>query len=383
MSRVSTVPGTKHHMPKIPLIDLKAQYQSIQGEIDAAVSRVMASGQYILGGEGEALEKEIADYCGTRYAVGVASGTDALELSLRACGVGPGDEVITTAYSFFATAEAILAVGATPVFVDIDPHAYNLDPRLVDQAVTPRTKALIPVHLYGHPCDMEALMKIARRHRLKVVEDCAQAIGARHDGKRVGSFGDAGALSFYPTKNLGAAGDGGMVVTNDLNVADQIRLLRAHGSRERYHHLAIGTNSRLDELQAAVLRVKLRHLDKWNDARRARAQYYRKLLEAAALPGCILPVEQAKAYAVYHLYCLQLPQRDKAAAGLTAAGIANQVCYPGTLPSQPALAGLACSQGKWPVAEQAAQRVITLPLFPELTLQQQDRVVATVIQALR
>ncbi len=370
-------------MSNIPLLDLRAQYQSIQPEIDAAISRVMSSGQYILGPEVEALEKEIAAYCGTRYAVGVASGTDALELSLRACGVGPNDEVITTAYSFFATAEAILAVGAEPVFVDIDAQTYNIDPRLVEQAITPRTKALIPVHLYGHPCDMEALMKLSRLRGLKVIEDCAQAIGARYDGRRVGSFGDAGALSFYPTKNLGAAGDGGMVVTNDPAVADQVRLLRAHGSRERYHHLAIGTNSRLDELQAAILRVKLRYLDKWNDARRLHAQRYGLLLEAAAIKGCILPIQQPKAHHVYHLYCLQLPHQGKVIAGLTAAGISSQVCYPATLPAQPALAALKCAQGKWPVAEKVAQNILSLPLYPELTPRQQDQVVAAVTQALR
>ncbi|MBI3022073.1 MAG: DegT/DnrJ/EryC1/StrS family aminotransferase, partial [Candidatus Omnitrophica bacterium] len=221
-------------MPHTPLVDLRAQYRSIRREIDRAIRRVVAGGQFVLGPEVEAFEREAAAYCGTRYAVGVASGTDALELSLRACGIGPGDEVITSAYSFFATAEAIVAVGAAPAFVDIEPATYTLDPAEVAAKMTPRTKAIIPVHLYGHPCAMDRIMEIARAHRVKVIEDCAQAIGAVFRGRRVGSFGDAGCLSFYPSKNLGGYGDGGMVVTNSPSVAERIRLLRNHGSRERY-----------------------------------------------------------------------------------------------------------------------------------------------------
>ncbi|MBI4340976.1 MAG: DegT/DnrJ/EryC1/StrS family aminotransferase, partial [Candidatus Omnitrophica bacterium] len=238
-------------MPNIPLLDLRAQYRSIKPEIDAAIQRVLDSGHFILGPEVEALEREIAAYCGATHAVGVASGTDALELSLRALGIGAGDEVITTAFSFFATAEAIVAVGAIPVFVDIELQTYNLDPEQVAAAVTPRTTAILPVHLYGHPCAIEPIMATAKRHGLKVIEDCAQAIGAQVHGKRVGSFGHAAALSFFPSKNLGGYGDGGMVVTNDAKVADAVKLLRVHGSRRRYWHEQLGRNSRLDELQAA------------------------------------------------------------------------------------------------------------------------------------
>ncbi len=374
------VPDTENRMSKIPLIDLKAQYQSIQSELDAAVSRVMASGQYILGPEGEALEKEVAAYCGVSHGVGVASGTDALELSLRACGIGAGDEVITTAYTFFATAEAILAAGAVPVFVDIDHETYNLDPRLIEKAITPRTKALMPVHLYGQPCDMHAILSIAKSHHLKVIEDCAQAIGARYDGKPVGSFGDAGALSFYPTKNLGAAGDGGMVVTNDPAVAEQVRLLRAHGSRERYHHFAVGTNSRLDELQAAILRVKLPHLDKWNEARRQRAKEYNQLLKSAAISGCALPIEHKQAFHVFHLYCVQLANRQAVIQVLNKQQIASQVCYPSPLPLQPALAKMVGKGGSWPIAQQVSERILALPLYPELAVKQQEVVVAALAE---
>ncbi|MEK7214768.1 MAG: DegT/DnrJ/EryC1/StrS family aminotransferase, partial [Chloroflexota bacterium] len=260
---------------KVPLVDLKAQYQRLKPEIDAAVGRVLASGQFILGPEVKALEQELAAYCGTTEAVSVASGTDALELSLRACGIGPGDEVITTASSFFATAEAILAVGARPVFVDIEPLTYTIDVAQIVPAVSPRTKAILPVHLYGHPCDMDALMRIAQRYKLLVIEDGAQAIGARDREQRVGSFGIAGCFSFFPSKNLGAYGDGGAVVTNDGKVAEHLRLLRVHGSSQKYVHTISGRNSRLDELQAAILRAKLPYLEAWHQARRQHAQTYR------------------------------------------------------------------------------------------------------------
>ena len=362
----------------IPLVDLTAQYQRIKPEIDAAIARVLARGQFILGPEVDALERELAVYCGTRFAVAVASGTDALILALRGSGVGPGDGVVTSAFSFFATAEAILAVGATPVFVDIDPATYTLDPRQLEQACAGGVKAILPVHLYGHPCQMEPILRVAKARRLLVIEDCAQAIGAQAGGRMVGSFGNAGAFSFYPTKNLGAYGDGGMVVTNDEALAERIRLLRAHGSRARYHHEVVGTNSRLDELQAAVLRVKLRHLDSWNEARRRHAQTYRQLFARHGLSDVALPEEAPGCRHVYHLFVIRTPHRDAIAQALEAHGIGCQVAYPSILPHQPALASLTRAREAYPAAQAAAAEVLSLPCYPELTPEAIDDVVAHV-----
>ncbi len=362
-------------MPTIPLIDLRAQYQSIKPEIDEAIQRVLDGGQFILGPEVEALEREIAAYCGTTHAVAVASGTDALELSLRAFGIGPGDEVITTAFSFFATAEAIIAVGAVPVFVDIEPVTYNLDPTAVAARVTPRTKAIILVHLYGHPCAMDPLMAIAKAHRLKVLEDCAQAIGARYRNQPVGSFGHAGALSFFPSKNLGGYGDGGMVVTSDATLAEQVRLLRVHGSRERYQHVSIGKNSRLDELQAAILRVKLRHLDEWNEARRRNVQHYNKAFQARRVGQLVLPRELPDCRHVYHLYSIRTPERSRIQEILTRQGIATQIAYPSPLTTQPALASYLKNQAPCPVASAVSQDILALPFYPELPVAAIDTIV--------
>lgn len=365
----------------IPLVDLQAQYRSIKSEIDRAIHAVLERGQFILGPEGEALEREIAAYCGTAYAVGVASGTDALELSLRALGVGPGDEVITTALSFFATAEAILAVGATPVFVDVEPAAYTLDPAGIEARLTPRTKAILPVHLFGHPCRLRDIMRIAHAHGVKVVEDCAQAIGATYGGRRVGSFGHAGAFSFYPTKNLGGYGDGGMVVTNDHALAERVRLLRAHGSEERYHHVIVGTNSRLDELQAAILRVKLRHLDRWNDLRREHAGAYTALFQRHGLKEAVLPQELPDCGHVYHLYSVRVPHRDRVQEALAAQGIASQVAYPSPLPAQPALADHVRGAGSFPRAAAVSRDILALPMYPELTRESIERIALTLCQA--
>ncbi len=372
-------------MTKIPLIDLQAQYRTIKSEIDAAIQSVLDSGQFILGPQVEAFERELAAYCGAKHAVAVASGTDALELSLRACGIGPGDEVITTAYSFFATAEAIVAVGARPVFVDIELATYNLDPEQLASKVSPRTKAIIPVHLYGHPCHVEAIQHFAREHHLKIIEDCAQAIGARYRGARVGSFGDAGAISFFPSKNLGGYGDGGMVVTNDAAVAEHVRLFRAHGSREKYRHTMLGTNSRLDELQAAILRVKLKHLDHWNEARRRHAHSYQETFRQHGLDQVILPQELQPCEHVYHLYCIRLKDRDAIKQALATQGIATQVAYPSTLPAQPALAPYVSQPSSYPRAEAAAREILSLPLYPELTpvlIQDVVRTVASTVKAL-
>ena len=368
-------------MMRIPLVDLVSQYRAIKPEIDRAIQSVVERGQFILGPEVEALEREVAAYGGASEAVGVASGTDALALSLRACGVGAGDEVATSALSFFATAEAILAVGATPVFVDIDPATYTLDPAQLDVKITPRTKAILPVHLYGHPCAMEPILRIAARRALPVIEDAAQAIGAEYRGRKAGSLGVAGAFSFFPSKNLGAYGDGGMVVTNDRKVAETIRLLRVHGSRERYRHVAVGMNSRLDELQAAVLRVKLQHLDAWTESRRRHAQTYRELFARHGLSDLVLPEEASGCRHVYHLFVIRTRHRAAIARALEAQGIGCQVTYPATLPQQPALVSLASAREAYPVAEAAASEVLSLPCYPELTPALIEDVVSTIAQA--
>ena len=373
--RFHAVPSS---MEAIPLIDLRAQYEAIKPEIDAAIQQVLERGQFILGPDVDALERELAAFCGTAHAVAVASGTDALELALRACDIGPGDEVITTAFSFAATAEAILAVGARPVFVDIEPVTYTLDPDQIESAVTPKTKAILPVHLYGHPCQMDPIMRIAAQRRLDVIEDCAQALGATYRGARVGGCGRAGCLSFYPTKNLGAYGDAGMVVTNDPDVAERVRLLREHGSRRRYHHEILGTNSRLDELQAAILRVKLRSLDRWNEARRAHAQRYSSAIQRAGLPGIQLPREEPDCRHAYALYTIRLNGRDQVAERLAARGIATQVAYPSILPSQPALQPWVASAARFAQSCAAAAEVLSLPMYPELT----DAAIARIAKAL-
>ncbi len=363
----------------IPLIDLLAQYRALRPEIDQALQTVLQSGQFILGPEVQAFEREAAAFCGTAHAVGVASGTDALELSLRGLGIGPGDEVITTAFSFFATAEAIIAAGAVPVFADIEPSTCNLDPAAVETRLTGNTKAIMPVHLYGHPCDLEPLQRFATSRGLILIEDCAQAMGASIGEKRVGSFGAAAALSFYPSKTLGAFGDGGMVITNDAKLADRVRLMRAHGSTEQYHHLTMGMNSRLDELQAAILRVKLRHLDEWSEARRGHAAAYAEAFQRAGLKQVRLPAERRGARHVYSLYTIRTPKRDQVQRALTGDKIAAQIAYPRTLPQQPALEAYA---GSYPKAEAAAAEVLSLPMYPELSPEQIERVVDTVARAL-
>lgn len=367
----------------IPLVDLAAQYRSIKPEIDAAIQRVLDLGHFILGPEVDALERELAASSGTAHAVALASGTDALELTLKACGIGAGDEVITTSLSFFATAEAVVAVGATPVFVDIEPVTYCLNPDQVAAKVSPRTKAILPVHLYGHPCDMDALTRIAKPRNLLIIEDCAQAIGARYREQRVGSFGIAGCFSFYPTKNLGAYGDGGLVVTNDAKVADQLRMLRIHGSRDRVRYDAIGRNSRLDELQAAILRAKLPHLEAWNEARRQHAETYRRLIAEAGASDLILPQERPGCRHVYHLFVVRSQRRDALVKALLEQGIRAQVHYAVAMPHQPVLAYLRPRRGDFPVAEQVADEVLSLPLYPELTPALIRQVVETLAHAMR
>ena len=353
----------------IPILDLKQQYQTLKTQIDAAVQDVFANGHFINGPNVQALEKEIAEYVGTKYAVGLNSGTDALHLALRALDIGAGDEVITTPFTFVATTEAIGIVGATPVFVDIDPETFNIDPKLIEAAITPRTKAILPVHLYGHPAPMHEIMEIAKRHNLAVVEDCAQAIGATIDGKMVGSFGDAGCFSFFPSKNLGAFGDGGMVTTNRDDLAGRFKSLRAHGGRIKYHHEELGVNSRLDEVQAAILRVKLPHLESWIDNRRANAHWYSENLRGAATPK-----ETDGTRHVYHQYTVRVANRDEVQKKLNEAGVQTMVYYPVPLHLQQVHASLGQGEGTFPHSERAAKEALSLPMFPELSPEQREAV---------
>ncbi|MBI4609690.1 MAG: DegT/DnrJ/EryC1/StrS family aminotransferase [Candidatus Rokubacteria bacterium] len=363
----------------IPQTDLTRQHLALRAELLDAVERVLGSAQFILGPELEALERELAALCGVRHAVGVASGTDALALALRALGIGPGDEVVTAAFSFVASATTVLHVGATPVFVDIDLDTYALDPELVERALTPRTKAVIAVHLYGHPAPMDRLARLARDRSLAVVEDAAQAIGAAYAGRPVGSWGDAACFSFYPTKNLGACGDAGMLVTDREDLAERVRRLRNHGAREKYHHLELGWSSRLDELQAALLRVKLRHLPEWIEARRRLAARYTALLSGLPLA---LPLERPPARHVYHHYTLRSPQRDALAKALAEQGVGTALHYPLPLPAQPVFGGRAVERG-FPYAWQASREVLSLPCFAELTDAEVEFVGKAVRQALQ
>jgi dTDP-3-amino-3,4,6-trideoxy-alpha-D-glucose transaminase len=348
-------------------VDLKKQYASIKDEIDAAVTQVLEGGWYILGEQVSAFEREFAAFCSVDHAVGVGSGTAALHLALAACGVGPGDEVITVPHTAVATVVAVELTGARPVLVDVDPRRYTLDPERLEAAVTPRTRAVVPVHLYGCPADLGPIVEIARQHDLFVVEDCAQAHGAAYRGRRVGSWGDVAAFSFYPTKNLGACGDGGMVVSTSAELAERVRLLRQYGWRERYVSSAVGgakgLNSRLDELQAAILRVKLRHLGEWNERRRRLARLYNERLAGG---GVTLPCEPENAVHVYHLYVVRHPRRDALRAFLRERGIGSLIHYPVPVHLQPAYGDLGYDAGAFPVAEAAAREVLSLPLYPEL-----------------
>lgn len=351
-------------MIKIPLIDLTAQFASIREDVVQAVETVLSSGTYILGPQVAAFEEEMADFLGVKYAVGVSSGTDALILSLRALEVGQGDEVIVPAYTFFATAEAVSHVGATPVFVDIDPDTYCLDPTELTRRITRRTRAIIPVHLFGHPADLDPVMAIAKREGLSVIEDAAQAVGAMYRGRKVGSLGDAGCLSFFPTKNLGGCGDGGMVVTNKAAVYEQVRKLRTHGWRTKFAPETIGYNSRLDELQAAILRVKFRQLSRWNARRREIASRYRRLLSGSAAR---IPSEASYAHHVYHLYLIRVDARDAVQNHLNRVGIMTGVYYPSALHDLWPYRQLTKESEEFPEARSAARETLAIPLYPEMT----------------
>jgi len=369
----------------IPLCDLQHQYRALKSELDAAMQSVAENANFILGPNVKAFEKELAAYAGSAFAVGVGNGTDALHLALRALKLGPGDEVITTPFSFVATTEAIGIVGATPVFVDIDPRTFNIDVSRIEAAITARTRAIIPVHLYGQPCDMEPLMGIARSYGLKVVEDCAQAFGADYRGRKAGTVGDIGCVSFFPSKPLGCFGDGGAVLTDDPDIYQRVEMLRRHGGKVKYHHTELGLNSRLDELQAAVLRVKLPLLDRWNALRREAACRYNALL--GAIPGVECPIELTSAgytlptpgandsndllNAVYHQYTVVTRNREAIAEHLKTAQIGTAVYYPVPLHLQEVHAGLNYARGAFPNAERAADHCLSLPIFPELTVPQQ------------
>ena len=364
----------------IPIFDSKRQYAQIGEEAEKAVCEVMRSGCYILGPNVKALESELASYIGCNYTVALNSGTDALHIALRALDIGAGDEVITTAFTFVATAEAIGMVNAKPVFVDIDENTFNIDPKKIEAAITPRTKAIIPVHLYGQPCDMDAIMAVAKKHNLHVIEDCCQAVGALYKGKMVGTFGDFGCLSFYPTKNLGGMGDGGLIMTSDEKLRDRVIALRNHGGAVRYHHDEIGVNSRLDEIQAAILRVKLPHIKDWNEARRKHAYYYNELFKDCA--DIQTPVELDDTYCVYHQYTVKIPNRDEVHKMLQERGIGAMLYYPIPLHLQKVHEYLGVGKGSLPVSEKNTEMVISLPMFPELTEEEQRTVASTLIDCI-
>jgi dTDP-4-amino-4,6-dideoxygalactose transaminase len=392
---------------KIPLVDLSTQYESIKNEIDDAIQRVLKSTQFILGPENKALESEIASYCGTKYAIGVASGTDALRLALLACGIKPGDKVITTPFTFFATAEAITQCGAIPVFVDIDPKTYNINPQKVEELLErsssyqtqsqskskSKITAIIPVHLYGQAADMAPILKLSKRYNLKVIEDCAQALGAEYKDKKVGSLGDAGCFSFFPSKVLGAYGDAGMVTTNNPEIAEVVAMLRNHGCHEKYYHLIPGFNSRLDELQAAILRVKLKHLNEWIELRRQKALLYTTLLSRIA--GITPPYIALYGHHIFNYYTIRIHNtaqsqsksksqsqsqstRDKLQQYLTSRGIATAIYYPLSLHLQDVYSSLNYELGSFPESEKAQGQVLSLPIYPEL----QDNEIKEIVKAI-
>lgn len=361
---------------RIPLIDLQMQYKAIESKINTEINKVLTGGKYILGPNVAALEDEIAEYCGTAYGVGVANGTDALLLTLLAYGIGEGDEVITTPYTFFATAEVISQVGAKPVFIDIDPRTYNLDVNLIEAKITPKTKAIMPVHIFGQIAPMDEIQAIADKYNLVVIEDACQAIGAKYKGKRAGGLSQAGCFSFFPTKNLGGYGDGGMVVTNNEEVYARIKMLRVHGSTRKYIHSALGFNSRLDEIQAAILRVKLKYLDEWNQSRREAAAVYAQ--ELGELEGVTLPYVDAVNEPIYHLFIVRCQHRDALMLRLKEEGIGCAVYYPVPLHLQEVYTNLGYVKGDLPAAELASRETLALPMFPGITVEQIKAVAAVV-----
>ncbi|MFL0362264.1 DegT/DnrJ/EryC1/StrS family aminotransferase [Pseudobacillus sp. 179-B 2D1 NHS] len=364
---------------KIKMLDLSEQYQSMKKEVMAKLDEVMSSSQFILGDNVKQLEADVAKYSGVNYGVGVGNGSDAIHIALQAAGVEAGDEVITTAFTFFATGGAIARAGAVPVYVDIDPVTFNIDPAKIEAAITDKTKAIIPVHLYGQMADMEAIRHIADEYNLVVIEDAAQAIGAKQNGKSVGELGTAATYSFFPTKNLGGYGDGGMIVTNDEELAEKARVIRVHGSKPKYYHHVLGYNSRLDEMQAAILNVKFPYLDKWSHSRRERAAYYTDQLETK-LEGIVqTPVQKQGNYHVFHQYTLRVPKRDELQQYLKEQGVATMVYYPQPLHVQPVFKELGYEEGDLPETEKAAKEALSLPMYPELKQDDQDYIIEKIV----
>lgn len=364
----------------VPLLDLSRQYEYLKPELDEAVVRVLTHGKFILGPEVAELEKKIASLCAVNFGVGVASGTDALLLALRACGVEPGDEVITTDFSFFATAGVINRLGAKPVFVDIESDTYNIDPNLIEAAITDKTKAIVPVHLFGQVADMDPIMKIASKHGLKVVEDAAQAIGSEYKGRKAGSMGDYGCFSFFPSKNLGAGGDGGMIVASTEEDYENCRYLRVHGARRKYYHDTVGYNSRLATMQAAILLVKLAHLRKWSQQRIEHARTYDEAL--AGVEGVTTPhVNEHSTFHIYNQYTIGLSNREVVQTALSEAGIGNCIYYPVPFHRQPCFEYLGYQPNEFPVTNKACEEVLSIPVYPELTAAEQDEVIDTIRKA--
>lgn len=363
----------------IPILDLKAQYKTIKSEIMSAVEEVFESQYFILGKEGSSLEEALAPYCHTEFAIGCASGSDALLIALMAIDIKPGDEVITTPFTFFATGGSISRLGAKPVFVDIDPDTFNIDPKLIEEKITEHTRAIMPVHLFGQCAEMNEILAIAKKHNLVVIEDAAQAIGSEYHGKRAGSMGLIGCLSFFPSKNLGAAGDAGMMLTNDPELAEKLRILRVHGGKPKYYYRMLGCNSRLDELQAAVLKVKFKYLESWTKKRQENALLYdelfakHQLTEQVTIPK-VLPYSRH----IFHQYTIRVPKREQLMAYLKENGVGTEIYYPLSLHQQDCFAYLGQQTGSLPHSEKAAQEVLSLPIYPELTLEQQEYVVSTI-----
>lgn len=363
----------------IPILDLKAQYKTIKSEIMQAVESVFESQYFVLGKEGVALEEELAPYCGVKYAIGCASGSDALLIALMALDIKPGDEVITTPFTFFATGGSVSRLGAKPVFVDIDPETFNIDPKLIEAHINERTRAIIPVHLFGQCAEMNEILAIANKHNIPVIEDAAQSIGSEYHGKRAGSLGLIGCLSFFPSKNLGAAGDAGMMLTNDEELAEKLRILRVHGGKPKYYYRMLGCNSRLDELQAAVLRVKFKYLENWTKARQENAARYNNLFAQYKLTEQVkTPVVLPYCRHIFHQYTIQTSKRDQLMAYLKENGIGTEIYYPLSLHQQDCFAYLGQKTGSLPNSERAAAEVLSLPIYPELTEEQQDYVVSTI-----
>lgn len=364
----------------VKMLDLSEQYQSMRVEIIQKLDEVMLSSQFILGNNVKQLESDIAKYSNVKYGIGVGNGSDAIHIALQAVGVGEGDEVITTPFTFFATAGSIVRTGAKPIFVDIDPITFNIDPKKIEEVITNKTKAIVPVHLYGQIADMEPIINIAKKYNLAIIEDAAQAIGAKYKGKTVGELGTAATYSFFPTKNLGAYGDGGMIITNDDNIAEKCRIIRVHGSKPKYYHHVLGYNSRLDEIQAAILNVKLPYIDRWSKERRKRAAYYSEKLNEKLNGFIQTPVEREGNYHVFHQYTIRASKRDELQQYLKEQGIATMIYYPIPLHIQPVFKGLGYKKGDFPVAEKAAEEVLSLPMYPELKYEEQDYVVKKIVE---